>query len=297
MNTLAVTTPLLDIACEDSGPRDAPAVVLLHGFPYDPRCYDGVVPHLHAAGLRTVVPWLRGYGGTRFRSPNTPRSGQQAAIGHDLLDLIDVMGLDRPLLAGFDWGGRAACVVAALWPQRMAGLVTCCGYQIQDIAAAARPANPAQEARFWYQHYFQTERGRAGLAASRDDLCRLLWTMWSPTWAFDDDVWANSAPSFDHPDFVEVVIHSYRHRMGNAPGDGRYADTEARLAVLPPIAVPTISVHGDADGVNPPATSAHHAHHFTAAYERRVFPGIGHNPPQEAPRAFAQAVIDLARRR
>jgi pimeloyl-ACP methyl ester carboxylesterase len=246
--------------------------------------------------LRTLVPWLRGYGGTRFRSAATMRSGQQAAIGHDLLDLIDAMGLERPLLAGFDWGGRAACVVAALWPEKVSGLLTCCGYQIQDIASASQPASPEQEARFWYQHYFQTERGRAGLAASRNELCRLLWKMWSPTWNFDDAAWMKSAPSFDHPDFVEVVIHSYRHRMGNAAGDPRHAATEARLAGLPPIAVPAISVHGDADGINPPATSARHARHFTASYERRVFAGVGHNPPQEAPREFAQAVIDLAAR-
>jgi len=184
-------------------------------------------------------------------------------------------------------------VAAALWPARVAGLVTCCGYQIQDIAGATVPADPQQEQRFWYQYYFHTERGRNGLATRRAELCRLLWRLWSPTWHFDEATWQRSAPSFDNPDFVEVVLHSYRHRMGNAAGAARYAETEARLAALPRITVPTIAVHGDADGVNPPHTSENHARFFTGPYERRVLAGVGHNPPQEAPRLFADAVLAL----
>jgi pimeloyl-ACP methyl ester carboxylesterase len=291
--TQRVLTSELDIACDISGPPDAPTAVLLHGFPYDQHCYDAVVPLLNAAGLRTVVPCLRGHGGTRFLSPDTPRAGQQAAIGHDLLELLDALSIGRAIVAGFDWGGRAACVAAALWPARVAGLVTCCGYQIQDIAGATVPADPQQEQRFWYQYYFHTERGRNGLATRRAELCRLLWRLWSPTWHFDEATWQRSAPSFDNPDFVEVVLHSYRHRMGNAAGAARYAETEARLAALPRITVPTIAVHGDADGVNPPHTSENHARFFTGPYERRVLAGVGHNPPQEAPRLFADAVLAL----
>ena len=291
--TQQIQTPALDIACEIGGPAEAPAVVLLHGFPYDPRSFDAVVEILGAAGLRTIVPWLRGYGATRFRHPDTPRSGQQAAIGQDLLDLIDALHLQAPILAGFDWGARAACIAAALRPERVRGLVTCGGYQIQDIARAGEPVAPEQELRFWYQYYFQTARGRDGLAQGRADLCRLLWQLWSPTWPFDAAAYAGAAASFDNPDFVEVVIHSYRHRMGNAPGDPRHAELETRLAGLPRIAVPTISLHGDSDGVNPAQTSARHDKYFTARYERRVLPQVGHNPPMESPAAFAQAILDL----
>jgi len=291
--TQHVLTSELDIACDISGPPDALTAVLLHGFPYDQHCYDEVVPLLNAAGLRTVVPSLRGHGGTRFLSPDTPRTGQQAAIGHDLLELLDALSIGRAIVAGFDWGGRAACVAAALWPERVAGLVTCCGYQIQDIAGSTVPADPQQELRFWYQYYFHTERGRNGLVTRRAELCRLLWRLWSPTWHFDEATWQRTAPSLDNPDFVDVVVHSYRHRMGNAAGAARYGETEARLAALPRITVPTIALHGDADGVNPPHTSENHARFFTGRYERRVLAGIGHNPPQEALRLFADAVLAL----
>jgi pimeloyl-ACP methyl ester carboxylesterase len=290
-----VRTAVLDIAYEHSGPADALSVVLLHGFPYDPRAFDGVVPLINAAGFRTIVPYLRGYASTRFLSPDTMRSGEQAAMGQDLLDMLDVLQIPRAVLAGFDWGGRAACVVSALWPERVAGLVTCTGYQIQDIANAAKPADPEQERRFWYQYYFHTERGRNGLTQNRAELSRLLWKLWSPTWAFDDATFANTAASFDNPDFVEVVVHSYRHRAGNAAGDTRYAAIEARLAAQPKIGVPSITIHGDADDVNPIANSAGHQRYFTGPYERRVFTGVGHNPPQESPRAFADAVLELCR--
>ena len=294
--TRHVRTPVLDIAYEHGGPADALPVVLLHGYPYDVRAYDGVVPILNATGFRTIVPYLRGYGGTRFLSPETIRSGEQAALGQDLLDLLDALKIEKAVLAGFDWGGRAACVVAALWPGRVQGLVSCTGYQIQDIANAAKPADPEQERRFWYQYYFHTERGRKGLAQNRGDLGRLLWKLWSPTWAFDEATYARTAASFDNPDFVDVVIHSYRHRAGNAPGDPRYAAIEARLAAQPRISVPTLAIHGANDDVNPPEKSEGHHKYFTGPYERRVFANVGHNPPQEAPGDFAKAVLELCGR-
>jgi len=286
-------TARLDIAVEETGPADGPPVILLHGFPYAPRGYDAVVARLAAAGRRCLVPYLRGYGPTRFRDAATPRSGQQAALGQDLLDLMDALALPRAVLAGYDWGGRAACIVAALHPGRVAGLVTCTGYAIQDIAAAIHPVAPEQEHRWWYQYYFHTERGRAGLAADRRGIARLLWRLWSPDWAFDDATFEASAEAFDNPDFVEVVIHSYRHRFGYAPGDPAHAAMEAALAARPPIAVPSLCIHGETDGVGPVAGSAAHHRFFTGPYERRVFPRIGHNPPQEAPEAFARAVLDL----
>jgi pimeloyl-ACP methyl ester carboxylesterase len=291
-----VRTSVLDIAYEHSGARDALPVVLLHGYPYDPRAFDEVVAIVAAAGFRTIVPYLRGYGPTRFLSPDTQRSGEQAALGQDLLDLLDALEIRRAVLGGFDWGGRAACVVAALWPERVQGLVTCTGYQIQDIASAGNPVDPEQEQRFWYQHYFQTERGRNGLSQMRDQLGRLLWKLWSPTWAFDDATYARTASSFDNPDFVDVVIHSYRHRMGTVAGDSRYAPIEARLAKLPKIGVPTIVIHGAVDGVNPHQKSEAHHRFFTAHYERRLFENVGHNPAQEAPKAFAKAILDLCKR-
>jgi len=290
-----VRTSVLDIAYEHSGAPNALPVVLLHGYPYDPRAFDEVVSIVAAAGFRTIVPYLRGYGPTRFLSSDTLRSGQQAALGQDLLDLLDALEIRQAVLGGFDWGGRAACVVAALWPERVRGLVSCTGYQIQDIANAGNPVDPEQEQRFWYQHYFQTERGRNGLTQMRDQFGRLLWKLWSPTWAFDDATYARTAASFDNPDFVDVVIHSYRHRMGTVAGDPRYAAIEARLAKLPKIGVPTIVIHGTADGVNPHPKSEAHQRFFTAHYERRLFENVGHNPAQENPKAFAQAILDLCK--
>ena len=290
-----VRTPVLDVAYEHSGPAQGLPVVLLHGYPYDVRAFDDVVPVLNDAGLRTIVPYLRGYGGTRFLSPDTPRSGEQAALGQDLLELLDALNIAQAGLAGFDWGSRAACVVAALWPQRVRGLVSCTAYQIQDIANSGKPADPEQERRFWYQYYFQTERGRNGLAANRAELGRLLWKLWSPTWPFGAAVFQRTAASFENPDFVDVVIHSYRHRMGNAPGDPRYAAIESQLARLPKISVPTIAVHGAVDDVNPVQNTQAHQRYFTGPYERRVFENIGHNPPQEAPLAFADAILDVCK--
>lgn len=286
-------TPRLEIAYEESGPAEGPPVVLLHGFPYAPRGYDAVAARLAAAGRRCLVPYLRGFGPTRFLDPATPRSGQQAALGQDLLDFLDALQVPRAVLAGYDWGGRAACILAALHPGRVAGLVTCTGYAIQDIAAAAAPAPPEQEYRWWYQYYFHTERGRAGLAADRRGIARLLWRLWSPDWDFDDATFAASAVAFDNPDFVAVVIHSYRHRFGYAPGDPAHAALEAALAARPSIPVPSLCIHGETDGVGPVAGSETHHRFFTGPYERRVFPRVGHNPPQEAPEAFARAVLDL----
>ncbi|HET9577808.1 MAG TPA: alpha/beta hydrolase [Usitatibacter sp.] len=288
-----VRTPLLDVAYESTGPENAPAVVMLHGYPYDARAFDGVVEAIASKGLRTLVPYLRGYGATRFLSAETMRSGEQAAVGQDLKDFLDALALDHAILAGFDWGARAACIVAALWPERVRGLVTCGGYQVQDLANAAKPAEPEQEQRYWYQYYFHTERGRAGLEANRRELCRLLWRLWSPTWQFDEATFGRTAASFDNPDWVDVVVHSYRHRHGNAPGDARYGAINATLAAMPRIGVPTVVLHGADDGVIPASASEGHERYFDGRYERRVLAGVGHNPPQEAPAAFADAVLDV----
>jgi pimeloyl-ACP methyl ester carboxylesterase len=286
---------VLDVAYEQSGPDGALPVLLLHGFPYDPRGFDEVVMIVNAAGFRTIVPYLRGYGGTRFLSAETLRSGEQAALGQDLLELLDALELRKAVLAGYDWGGRAACVVSALWPERVTGLVSCTGYNIQDIPNACKPTDPEQEARLWYQYYFHTRRGRNGLTQKRREIARLLWKMWSPAWAFDDATFERTAASFDNEDFVDVVIHSYRHRIGSVAGDPRYASVEARLAAQPKIAVPAINLHGGVDGVMPPALSEGHAKYFTGPYQRRVLPNAGHNVPQEAPQAFADAVLELCR--
>ena len=292
---IALRTSVLDIACERSGPANATPAVLLHGFPYDPRGYDDVVALLNEAGFQTFVAYLRGYGATRFLSGETPRSGEQAALGHDLLELLDALKLPRAVLAGFDWGGRAACIVSALWPERVIGLVTCGGYTIQNNAVALQPAAPEQELRYWYQYYFHTERGRNGLTENRRALCRLLWSLWSPTWTFDDATFERTARSFDNSDFVDVVRHSYMHRTKSAPGDPRYAAIEAQLAKQPIIRVPTVTIHGAVDGVTPVQGSENHATHFSAHYERRVLANVGHNPPQEDSTAFAAAILDICK--
>jgi pimeloyl-ACP methyl ester carboxylesterase len=290
-----VRTSVLEIAYEESGPADGVAVLLMHGFPYDPRTYDEVVPPLVAAGCRVIVPYLRGYGATRFLASDTLRSGQQAALGNDLKDLMDALALKRGVLAGYDWGGRAACIVAALWPEHVLGLVSANGYNIQDIAASGKPASAEQEHRLWYQYYFHTERGRAGLEANRREFCRFIWQLWSPNWRFDDSTYDRTAASFDNPDFVDVVIHSYRHRFGYAGGDPSLEAVERRLAAKPRISVPTIVLHGDGSGLSPPESSLKHAACFTGPYQRRVIPTAGHNLPQEVPNAFADAVLELVR--
>jgi pimeloyl-ACP methyl ester carboxylesterase len=290
-----VRTSVLEIAYEESGPADGVAVLLMHGFPYDPRTYDEMVPRLVGAGCRVIVPYLRGYGTTRFLASDTLRSGQQAALGNDLKELMDALALERALLAGYDWGGRAACIVAALWPERVLGLVSANGYNIHDIAGSVKPASAEQEYRFWYQYYFHTERGRAGLQANRREFCRLLWRLWSPNWRFDNATYDRTAVSFDNPDFVDVVIHSYRHRFGYAEGDPSLEAIERQLAAKPRISVPTIVLHGDGSGLSPSESSLKHAAFFTGPYQRRVIPSVGHNLPQEAPDAFADAVLELVR--
>jgi pimeloyl-ACP methyl ester carboxylesterase len=291
-----VRAGVLDVAYEESGPADGPPVLLLHGFPYDIHAYGEVAPILAEAGCRCIVPYLRGYGPTRFLSDATLRSGEQAALGHDLLALMDALKIPSAILAGYDWGGRAACVVAALWPERAAGLVSLGGYNIQDIAAAGEPQSPEIEHRYWYQYYFHGERGRAGLEKNRRELCKFLWRLWSPAWRFDDATYERSAAAFDNPDFVDVVIHSYRHRFALVAGDPAYADIERRLAAKPRITVPTVTFDGGTDGVAPPGGSAHHARFFTGRHEHRVVAHAGHNLPQEAPREFAEAVLSLGGR-
>jgi pimeloyl-ACP methyl ester carboxylesterase len=288
-----VRTQVLEIAYEETGPDDGVPVILLHGFPDDVRAYDGAAGPLAANGCRVLVPYLRGYGPTRFLDLSTPRSGQQAALGADLRDFMDALGIGQAVLGGYDWGGRAACVVSALWPERVRGLVTINGYNIQNIAESGRPASAEQEYRHWYQWYFNTERGIAGLTQNRREICRLLWTLWSPNWTFGDAHYAATAGSFDNPDFVDVVIQSYRHRHRNASGDPALEPIESLLAAQPDIAVPTIVLHGEADGVGPVQQSASHANHFKGRYERRVIPVAGHFLPHEAPEAVVKAVQDL----
>ena len=288
---------VLNIAYYQAGPVDGPPVLLMHGFPYDIHAYAEVVPLLAAQGCRVVVPYLRGFGATRFLSADTPRSGEQAALGADLLALLDALAIPRAVLAGYDWGGRAACVVAALWPERCSGLLSFNSYNIQDIARAMQPDTAENERRFWYQYYFHSERGRNGLAQDRRALCRLLWQSWSPTWRFDDATFARSAAAFDNPDFVEVVIQSYRHRFGLVAGDPALAEIERRLALQPAITVPTLSFDGADDGVRPAAPAAQHGHHFSGPRSHTVVPGVGHNMPQEVPQVFADAVMALVRPR
>ncbi|MDP4003534.1 alpha/beta fold hydrolase [Methylobacterium sp. NEAU K] len=289
-----VNAGVLDVAYREVGPPDGPPAVLLHGFPYDVHAFDAVAERLAAAGVRCLIPYLRGYGPTRFRDPATPRSGEQAALGADLLAFLDALGVERAVLAGYDWGGRAACVAAALWPERARGLVSCgVGYNIQNIPASGLPAAPEAEHRLWYQYYLHGERGRAGLAANRDAFCRLLWRLWSPSWDFDAATFERTAKSFDTPDFVDVVVHSYRHRFGLVAGDPTFEDIEARLADQPTIAAPSVVLLGADDGVSPPPAIDVDARHFTGPYRREIVAGVGHNFPQEAPDAFAQAVLAL----
>ncbi len=277
-----VDAGVLDIAYYEAGPADGPAVMLMHGFPYDIHSYVDVAADLAAQGCRVIVPYLRGYGPTRFRDKATPRSGEQAALGADLIALIDALGIRRAVFAGYDWGGRAACVGAALWPERCAGLVSLNSYNIQDIASAMVPASAEREVALWYQYYFQLERGRAGLAANRREIAKILWRQWSPNWLFDDATFERSAAAFDNPDYVDVVIHSYRHRYGLAEGDPQYADVERRLAAQPVISVPTITLDGGGDGVFPANDGSATAAKFTGPRSHRVIPRAGHRPlPQE----------------
>jgi pimeloyl-ACP methyl ester carboxylesterase len=283
-------TDTLEIGYEEHGAPASPVVILLHGFPDDARAWDDVVPRLVGAGHRVIVPYLRGFGPTRFLDPAAPRLAQQAALAQDLIDLLDALGLDRVSLVGQDWGARTVCIAAALHPERVRALVSFGGYAIQNIARAASPGDPEQEARLWYQWYFNTERGRAGLAQNRRGICRYLWRTWSPGWRFDDATLDRTAGSFDNPDFVDVVIHSYRHRHRNAPGEARYDAAEARLATRPPIQVPTLVLHGRDDTVDPVHTSEGEAHLFPKGYSRRVIPDAGHFAHREQPTMVSDAI-------
>jgi pimeloyl-ACP methyl ester carboxylesterase len=290
-----VDAGVLNIAYYEEGPAAGPVAILLHGFPYDIHTYVDVAPQLAAQGCRVIVPCLRGFGATRFRDPATLRSGEQAAIGADVIALMDALGIQRAVLAGHNWGGRAACVAAALWPERCRGMVTVNSYLIQDLARAMVPLSPKYEVALWYEYYFQLERGRAGLAANRREIARLLWKQWSPAWDFDDATFDRTAAAHDNPDYVDVVIHSYRHRFGLAAGDPRYADLQRRLAPLPPISVPSVTLDGDKDGVLPASDGSASASKFTGRRVHRVVPAAGHNVPQEAPEAFAAAIMELVR--
>ena len=289
-------TSTLSIAYEHYGPKTGTAVILLHGFPYSPRAYDEVAPALAADGYRVIVPYLRGYGPTRFNSPGTLRSGQQAALAQDLLDRMDALCSEKATLCGYDWGGRAACIVAALFPERVRGLVTGDGYNLQDIPHSTQPLDPDTEHRLWYQYYFHTERGVQGLTQNRRAFCELLWRLWSPTWSRNAKRYPLSAPAFDNPDFVEVVIHSYRHRFMYAPGDPELEWMEEALMKQPAISVPSISLCGADDGVGPASEEDEDAGHFSGFYERRVLAGVGHNIPEEAPHETLKALRDLLQR-
>ncbi|WP_231921425.1 alpha/beta fold hydrolase [Micromonospora auratinigra] len=284
----------LDVGYVELGPADGPPVVLLHGFPYDVHSYVEVAPRLAAEGFRTIVPYLRGHGPTRFRTPAGLRSGQQAALGADLHALLDALDLPPAVLAGYDWGARAACIVAAVWPERCAGLVSVNSYQILDIASAGRPLRPDLEAGFWYFFYFATERGRAGLARDARAVAEVIWRRNSPRWHFDAATLDRAAEAFGNPDYVDVVVHGYRHRLGLADGDPRYARLEARLATRPTIPVPAVTLDGTADGNFPATDGGASAAHFVGPRAHHQVPGAGHNLPQEAPDAFVAAVREVS---
>jgi pimeloyl-ACP methyl ester carboxylesterase len=292
-----IQTPALDVGYEESGSASGLPIILLHGFPDDVHAYDDVVPPLAKAGHRVLVPYLRGYGKTRLRDANAPRMAEQAAIGQDLIDFADALKLPRFAVAGYDWGGRAACVAAALHPDRVRAAVLVGGYSIQDVFSAPRPAAPRVEAAFWYQWYFNTERGRIGLAQNRRALCKLLWQQWSPTWKFSDATYDKTAPSFDNADFVDCVIHSYRHRNLNAKGDARFDAAERQLAMRPKIEAPTITLYGADDSLaRPPADATGDRAVFTRLIDRRIVTGAGHFLPREKPEAVSTALLELLTR-
>jgi pimeloyl-ACP methyl ester carboxylesterase len=285
----------LCIAFEESGNVDGTTILLMHGFPYDIRTYDEVINHLLTENCRVIVPYLRGYGPTKFLSADTMRSGQQAALAKDLIALMDALSIEKAIVGGYDWGGRACCIVSALYPERIIGLVSVSGYNIQDIAKYSEPDLPEIEMLNWYQYYFHSERGRIGLTKYRKELCKLLWCNWSPNWKFDDETYEASAVSFNNPDFVEVVVHSYRHRYGLAIGDPRLETIEQALQKQPKIKIPAIILDPDTDGVEPFSGTGKDFSFFIGGYERRVVNGVGHNVPQEAPHEFANAILTFVR--
>jgi len=286
---------VLSVGYAEAGPADGPAVILLHGWPYDIYAFVDVVPVLAQAGFRVITPWLRGYGTTQFLSADTARNGQQGALATDVIALMDALKIDKAVVAGFDWGARTADIVAAIWPQRVKALVSVSGYLIGSQEANKKPLPPAAELQWWYQYYFATERGRLGYEKYRREFSKLIWQLASPKWNFDDATFERSAASFDNPDHVAIVIHNYRWRLGLAPGEAKYDELEKQLAKLPAIAVPTVTLEGDANGAPHPDPKAY-AGKFSGKYVHRlVTGGIGHNLPQEAPQAFADAIIEVAR--
>jgi pimeloyl-ACP methyl ester carboxylesterase len=284
---------VLNVGYAEAGPTDGPAVVLLHGWPYDIHSYVDVVPLLAQEGYRAIVPYLRGYGTTRFLSGETPRNGQQSVLAVDAIALMDALGIEKAILAGFDWGARTTDVVAALWPERCKALVSVSGYLIGSPEANRMPLPPKAELQWWYQFYFATERGRAGYDKYRHDFAKLIWQIASPKWDFDDATFDRSAASLENPDHVDIVIHNYRWRLGLAEGDPQYDELEKRLAEAPVVTVPTITLEGDANGAPHPDASSY-AKKFSGTYTHRIVEGgIGHNLPQEAPHAFADAVFEV----
>ena len=284
---------VLNVGYVDAGPGDGPPVILLHGWPYDIYSYADVAPALASRGHRVIVPYLRGYGSTRFLSTEIFRNGQPSALAHDVIDLMDALKIEKAIIGGFDWGARSADIVAALWPQRCKGLVSVSGYLIGSQQAGKTPLPPAAELQWWYQYYFATERGRIGYEKYRHDFAKLIWQIASPKWNFDDGTFDRTAASFENPDHVAIIIHNYRWRLGLADGERKYDELEKQLAAAPAITVPTITLEGDANGAPHPDPSAY-AKKFSGKYVHRTIKGgIGHNLPQEAPQEFAQAVVDV----
>jgi pimeloyl-ACP methyl ester carboxylesterase len=283
----------LNMGYAQAGPAHGPAVVLLHGWPYDIHSYVDVAPRLAAAGYRVIVPYLRGHGTTRFRSDKTFRNAQQSVIALDIIALMDALKIEKAILAGFDWGARTADIIAVLWPERCKALVSVSGYLITNRERNKTPLPPQAEWAWWYQYYFATERGRLGLAQYKHDFAKLIWKNVSPSWHFDDATFDRTATAFDNPDWVPIVIHNYRWRLSLAEGDPRFDRLEKRLAESPAISLPTITLDGELDPFTPPGNGASYRGHFTGAYDHRTLKGIGHNLPQEAPDAFAEAVVDV----
>ncbi len=293
-NVRFVQTPMLNIGYEEHGDASGFPIMLLHGFPYDIRSFDGVIPPLVEAGHRVIVPYLRGYGPTSFLDPDAPRMAEQAAIGQDVVDLAAALGISRLALAGFDWGLRAGCITSILHPEMVAGFVAMGGYSVQNTVQKEKPAPAFREARMWYQWYFNTEQGRVGLEENRRDIIRHLWETWAPTWDYTDEAFNRSAPSFDNPDFVDIVVHSYRHRHMNAPGEDRFIEVELSLAEGPPITVPSIVLRGADSGLGAPSQDpSEDERNFTHLVARRIVSGAGHDLPVQRPDAVSAALLEL----
>ena len=293
-NVRFVQTPMLNIGYEEHGDASGFPIILLHGFPYDIRSFDGVIAPLVEAGHRVIVPYLRGYGPTSFLDPDAPRMAEQAAIGQDVVDLAAALGINRMALAGFDWGLRAGCITSILHPEMVAGFVAMGGYSVQNTVQKEQPAPAFREARMWYQWYFNTEQGRVGLEENRRDIIRHLWETWAPTWDYTDEAFNLSAPSFDNPDFVDIVLHSYRHRHMNAPGEDRFIEVELNLAEGPPVTVPSIVLRGADSGLGAPSQDpSADERNFTQLVARRIVSGAGHDLPVQRPAAVSAALLEL----